>query len=605
MTLFPVVFIPENENEGLLQANFSKYAYADKVARLLSVATSDDFQTSLLLRPSTKVPGLYAAHACTINNAQPNVRATRLSMACGLFRLRFYGNVVLWRTDFSTLSLSDVLTTCCVTPDLRKCVRQVLVVDHASPVPDVPMWLANAAKENYHDGAVLEKLAAAMIEEKPADEHSRGNSCDNSTVSETIRDQEDSENELLNATDSIEKLQDVPSLQTVTRHFVTNEPLCIHCRGPASVLCSDCRGVYFCTAPRSCRVLGWSHDCQCKTWELYISRRTGLSTFHLGPWSQILTSRPFQTSSTPYEKFLRELGVEETSQSWWRTEWDGWEGGTGRSARTVDVTTRETYISGLAPVTDIPPERAVTVDDTIRLTLLDRNEVGMLKLTSWREYYQLRDVRESSPIGLLLSFPLTLYYAIVMHGSVPCTVAHMLNRPLRIHVVGVEKELNFLDLFKEVSFLLPDDVAVELVFVVRKDMLPPSLSHMNNSFEIRLTNTLLLVLTMGTYGDSLDPNFDCGSGPPDMIMAFNAGLFAYESWRSVVTFLNLHPSVVGVFTDYNEYSGLHCASLGGASARESLRVNPFRQPRAMPVYSMNLPQMSNGFLYVFNEQKLE
>mmetsp|Transcript_9595 Transcript_9595/g.26095 ORF Transcript_9595/g.26095 Transcript_9595/m.26095 type:complete len:143 (+) Transcript_9595:81-509(+) len=119
----------------------------------------------------------------------------------------------------------------------------------------------------------------------------------------------------------------------------------------------------------------------------------------------------------------------------------------------------------------------------------------------------------------------------------------------------------------------------------------------------RLTDNLRVGVVAGTYGDSLDPNFDVGSGPPDVVMALNAGLFAYPSWRTVVTYLHDHPNVVGVFTDYNEYSGVNCASLGGPKSRESLEMNPFRQPRAMPVYSMNLPQFSNGFFYVFNEQE--
>jgi hypothetical protein len=36
----------------------------------------------------------------------------------------------------------------------------------------------------------------------------------------------------------------------------------------------------------------------------------------------------------------------------------------------------------------------------------------------------------------------------------------MLSRPIRIHVVGIEKELNFLDMFKELAFLLPRDLPV-------------------------------------------------------------------------------------------------------------------------------------------------
>jgi len=151
--------------------------------------------------------------------------------------------------------------------------------------------------------------------------------------------------------------------------------------------------------------------------------------------------------------------------------------------------------------------------------------------------------------------------------------------------------------------------------VVRKDMLPvkchktaaenQSSSNCNDfSFKIEY-ETMTIMVVSGTYGTAtLNPNFDIGSGPPDMIIGLNAGLYAYESWRCVVNYLYNSKGVVGVFTDYNEYSGVNCAALGGGKSRESLGMNPFRQPRAMPVYSMNLPQFSNGFMYVFNEQEI-
>jgi hypothetical protein len=155
---------------------------------------------------------------------------------------------------------------------------------------------------------------------------------------------------------------------------------------------------------------------------------------------------------------------------------------------------------------------------------------------------------------------------------------------------------------------------VEMTFVVREDMLPnpcqkaqfEGRNQQSTIMTLQLCSNLSLTVVSGTYGNSLDPNFDCGTvGPPDMILAMNAGLFAYESWQSVVTYLYHNVGVVGVFSDYNEYSGVNCAGLGGQACRESLCINPFRQPRAMPVYSMNLPQFSNGFLYVMNEQELE
>lgn len=125
------------------------------------------------------------------------------------------------------------------------------------------------------------------------------------------------------------------------------------------------------------------------------------------------------------------------------------------------------------------------------------------------------------------------------------------------------------------------------------------------SMKLNLTTNLTIAVVCGTYGAGLDPNFDCGSGAPDMVIGLNAGLFAYPSWRNVISYLYRQPNVVAVFSDYNEHSAVNCASLGGCKARQSVAVNPFRQPRAMPVYSMNLPQFSNGFLYVYNEQHLE
>jgi hypothetical protein len=134
-------------------------------------------------------------------------------------------------------------------------------------------------------------------------------------------------------------------------------------------------------------------------------------------------------------------------------------------------------------------------------------------------------------------------------------------------------------------------------------MVPPKFANKETlDLPIEMTENLNVFLMTGTYGHSIDPLWDCGSGPPDMVVGLNSGLFAYESWRDVINFLHHNRNITGVFTDYNEHSGVNCASLGGWKSRESLHINPFRQPRTMPVYSMNLPQFCNGFVYAFNEQ---
>lgn len=329
-----------------------------------------------------------------------------------------------------------------------------------------------------------------------------------------------------------------------------------------------------------------------------------LSTFDLdATWTKRLVGRDFQLSESPYSQFLAENGVlRESCSSWWRTEMGGWSGGSSDCAQTIDVTIRRSYEEGFHPVVfGIPKEESIL--DSVSAKWERKNEIGLLRLQSWHDYYRLRGIPASSIVALLLTFPLTLYYLIAEYGQVPCMVARILERPLRIHIVGAEKELNFLDIFREVVYLLPPDLSLHLVFVVRQDMLPENVrSKMSHKFEVPLHERLVVTLVAGTYGDSLDPDFDC-NGSPDLVVAFNAGLFAYPSWRNVVEFLHRKPSVVGLFTDYNEMSGAQCASLG--NSRESVQMNPFRQPRAMPVYSMNLPQFSNGFIYVFNPQELD
>lgn len=306
---------------------------------------------------------------------------------------------------------------------------------------------------------------------------------------------------------------------------------------------------------------------------------------------------------------------------WWQTEFTGWLGGESHAARDIEMTIRRSYECGFAPLSNnsIPEEDIISLNTHEGSSKLStcRNQLGFLCFNSWEDYYTVRGLNLDSIASLLLTFPLTLYYCLTEFGEVSCTVAKMLKRRLRIHIVGSEKELNFLDLFKELIYLIDDEASVpygiELVFVVREDMIPKNGMGVlhggrhTKQFTIDLTHNLRVFLVSGTYGDSssLDPNFDCGTGPPDMIMAFNAGLYAYPSWHHVVSYLDTHPSVTGVFTDYNEFSAVQCASLGGTESRQSVRINPFRQPRAMCVHSMNLPQFCNGFIYVFNQQFLD
>ena len=355
-----------------------------------------------------------------------------------------------------------------------------------------------------------------------------------------------------------------------------------------------------------------------------------------GVWYEAITiPRECQLSSTPYLLFLEKYcrvnitcssssnsnnGFMLESSSWWNTEVDGWNYGQSIGACQIDVQQRRSYAQGLYPITEIPKEEHIFQNPNLDRSRWKLNDMGRLVVSSWSDYYDLRQIPRTSPVALLMTYPLTLYYAIVQYGMVPCTIAYQMeHRPLRIHIVGVEKELNFLDIYKELAYLLPTDFGIELVFCIRPDMIPMSLvstqrSHSDQGpskvlYTAQLMNTIHISIVCGIYGDesSLHPNWDCGGGPPDMIMAYNAGLYAYDSWRHMIDYL-YHPNTnaIGICSDYNEHSAVQCAAiLGGMAGQNSVVRNPFRQPRAMPVYSMNLPQYSNSFLYVVNEQSLE
>lgn len=571
-----------------------------------------DCRQALLVRPSGQLHGLmsYFAQRDDTDKDQAdsdhNIRATTFGMTCGLLNARFVGDVVILnvvaigrRPDKNPQMTLDDFMAACKTPDIRSATLQQLGVDLGHEIPRI---IGDAVLNNYQDRTVLNKFNSAM-KRRNSDEFNYSTSGE--TVEEYMLANSDAESEpddVLLSFDG-DAISSNGAEEIMREEVVTHVTLCYYCRRPASTLCEESGGAYFCDPPRTCKQDGWSYKCICKTWKLYTDRRAELSSVGLGSWTQELVEREFQLSNEPYENFLGGIGITKDSNSWWKAEFGGWSGGMSESAQKVDISRSLTFTEGFAPISEIPAEVAVNAE--LLKSKNWHNESGLRTISDWAEYYELRGIPISSPVSLLLTYPLTLFHAIVEYGKAQCAVARTMGRPLRVDVVGAEKELHFLALFQETNFLLPEDLDLELIFIVRQDMLPQSAEAVVEEAEgsyILEKNGLSIRVLSGTYGESIDPRFDCGrSGAPDMVMAFNAGLHAYETWRSCVEFLNSTKDVVGVFTDYNEWSGVQCASLGGHESRTSLKVNPFRQPRAMPVYSMNLPQFCNGFIYVFNE----
>jgi len=259
--MFNVVFI--SYNESLPLQSLPVESEAEIASRIAASAADDaDEQDDLALNviPSLLVRsvGLYVHHNPATTQQHPNERATRLAMACGLLSMRLRGNVIVSfqqqqqqqasSGDKTSLEVDAIVAAACGSHDLRPEILSSLLSDATTQdddsvrFPAPPEWLANASRENYHDAAVLQRLAAVMNQQEPSDDDDDGDS--NSSGSSTSQSNCDNDKDQLANTEGSR------------RTFVTTVPLCLECRRPASELCPDCGGAYFCARPAPCRANG-------------------------------------------------------------------------------------------------------------------------------------------------------------------------------------------------------------------------------------------------------------------------------------------------------------------------------------------------------------
>ena len=210
-------------------------------------------------------------------------------------------------------------------------------------------------------------------------------------------------------------------------------------------------------------------------------------------------------------------------------------------------------------------------------------------LSSWADYYAFRGVSPSSRIGLLLSFALTTYWAIVQSGALDVP------DPIVVHYIGAaSREAALSETFRELAALLPNR-RVQLIMIgpsQPKALLPET------RFE-------------GGAGGWVDMSWHCGQyhelmnlPKASVAVAPNSGIHEYEEWQPCIATLD-EAHVPFFFTDYSE-PGLLAAEiaireqnglkLSGAGAT----LNPFRQPmdRGLIVggKSFSIPWVGNGFI---------
>ncbi|KAK9675737.1 hypothetical protein RND81_11G027000 [Saponaria officinalis] len=228
------------------------------------------------------------------------------------------------------------------------------------------------------------------------------------------------------------------------------------------------------------------------------------------------------------------------------------------------------------------------------------------QLSSWKEYYKWRSIPLDSPAALLLQWPLTIYRAVQLNvHRMPNSEAS--KEILNIHYLGPDTELSQLAVFGELLALLPQ-------FHVHIELVGPAVPQHRDGERVNLdtfaycddkdckckmpnegtSSAVTLRLLKGFYHDRFrDTVKDCF---PHLIVAPNAGIAAYPSWKETIELIHLL-NVPAVFTDFCEEAAQMAAaclsSITGCEPTLPIELNPFRQPLAVEDSVLNLPCYSN------------
>ncbi|XP_064623923.1 zinc finger MYND domain-containing protein 15-like [Lineus longissimus] len=214
-------------------------------------------------------------------------------------------------------------------------------------------------------------------------------------------------------------------------------------------------------------------------------------------------------------------------------------------------------------------------------------------LQDWKSYYEWRGLRLDSPVAIILSFPLTLYYVgttlLIQDFPNIKPVAQNPNQCI-IHVIGVEKEVDLIPAFFELGILMPD-TSIEI------HMVGVELSKKCDGRE-RTKDNVKITVHRCTY----QKFFKQGNDKPDLAIGFNAGVGAYMTWAEALELLKDN-NIPSYFTDYCQYS-CECANgpIKGLNLGEATKpiVNPFRSPIRKFCEEQTMPWYSNGFIYRLN-----
>ncbi|GMH01666.1 hypothetical protein Nepgr_003505 [Nepenthes gracilis] len=238
------------------------------------------------------------------------------------------------------------------------------------------------------------------------------------------------------------------------------------------------------------------------------------------------------------------------------------------------------------------------------------------QLSSWKDYYEWRCLPLDSPVALLLHWPLTIYRASQLISWKQSAES---SNEINIHYLGPEKELFQLLVFAELLALFPhskvhivlvgpavpqyrDGERINLLSYAHCDDGDCKCKMSNENFRLDASNCRSSVVTLwllkGFYHDRFRDIVK--DSYPHLIVAPNAGIAAYPSWRATIELIK-GLNVPAVFSDLCEEAAHLAAcclsSVVGRALTLPIQLNPFRQPLVVEDSALYLPCYSNCFLF--------
>lgn len=217
-------------------------------------------------------------------------------------------------------------------------------------------------------------------------------------------------------------------------------------------------------------------------------------------------------------------------------------------------------------------------------------ENNSMVLSGWPEYYDLRGLPASSPVAVILSFPLTLYNIVT---SLCVQTKNLLSkgREVVVHYLGPEGELDWLPAFSEIGYLLGGSGSLHIM------MIGPEVPTALAGGMTALNRKIRVSYVQGLYQEEAN-----ALPTPHVVVALNSQLETHSSWMGALEVIKAQ-AVPAFFTDYAEPCCVNAKQVlraTGLHISQPVTANPFRSPVRNQISNTNLPWYSNGFVFGVN-----